>query len=56
MTVIGKKVVDLIELLRTQRSLRVDKIFIGGGGNEEGYCRRNPLRWSRVASKASRQA
>jgi len=42
---IGSKVTDLIYLLRNKRKLRIDKIFIGGGGNMEGNCRRMTLEW-----------
>jgi len=45
MTMIGAKVGDLIRLLRDQRKLRVDKIFIGGGGNVGGDCRKMTLEW-----------
>lgn len=45
MTMVGTKVGDLIRLLRTKRKLRVDKIFISGGGNVDGDCRRMTLEW-----------
>ena len=42
---VGTKVADLITHLRTRRQLRVDKIYIGGGGNTEGDCRCMTLAW-----------
>jgi hypothetical protein len=44
MTMVGSKVADLIRLLR-HRGLAVDKIFISGGGNVAGDCRRMTLEW-----------
>ncbi len=42
---IGSKVDELIYLLRKQRKLRIERIFIGGGGNAEGNCRMMTLEW-----------
>ena len=44
MTMIGSKASDLIRLLR-HRGLGVDKVFISGGGNVAGDCRRMTLEW-----------
>ena len=45
MTMIGKKVTELMSLLWEKRNLRVDKIYIGCGGNDEGACRQMTLAW-----------
>jgi hypothetical protein len=45
MEMIGAKVQELIALLQDKRTLRLDKIYIGSGGNEEGDYRRMTLAW-----------
>lgn len=56
MTTIGSKVGDLITALNA-RGLRVDKIFLSGGGGEAGDCRRMALEWiySRVSNLVAGQ-
>ena len=45
MPMIGAKVADLKKQLKDQRNLRVDKMYLSGGGNEDGDCRKMTLAW-----------
>lgn len=44
---IGPKAYKMIKAIKQSRNLSVTHVFVGGGGNEEGDCRKMSLRWIR---------
>lgn len=37
----------MLREIRTRRNLAIDAVYIGGGGNEQGDCRKMSLQWIR---------
>jgi hypothetical protein len=37
----------MLREIRTRRNLAIDAVYIGGGGNREGDCRKMSLAWVR---------
>ena len=44
---VGTRAHKMLREIRTRRHLAIDAVYIGGGGNEEGLCRRMSLGWIR---------
>lgn len=43
----GTKALKMLQALRNSRHLGIDEVYIGGGGNTTGECRRMSLQWIR---------
>ena len=44
---VGAKAYKMITELRNKRGLAIEEVFVGGGGNLEGDCRKMSLQWIR---------
>jgi hypothetical protein len=44
---VGTKAHKILREIRTRRNLAIDAVYIGGGGNEQGDCRKMSLQWIR---------
>lgn len=44
---VGTKAHKMLREIRTRRNLAIDAVYIGGGGNVQGDCRKMSLKWIR---------